>query len=148
MSSVTIDRSSLSLSDLVIEESSDATYVLLLGSRLRRPGVTWRKTPAPDSADVHGTEYVAAVKEETNIPLRVLVQADTAAALDDAIDELDAALGQFAYPVTVDLVGGARVWDASPAPWSPEPDLAEYQASAQFFDVLTITIPVYPIPGS
>jgi len=148
MSSVTIDRSSLSLSDLVIDEALNATYVLLLGSRLRRPAVTWRKTAAPNSVDVHGTEFIAAVKENTDYPFRVMVQANTTADLDAAIDELDEALSQFAYPVTVDLGGVLKVWAASPAPWAPESDLAEAQAVAAFFEVLTVTIPVYPIPGT
>lgn len=144
MSSVTIDRSSLSLADLVIDEAMDGTYVLLLGSRLRRPGTIWRKSAMPDSNDVHGTEFLTAVKEQADIPLKVMVQADTSAALDTAIDELDDALSQFTYPVTVDLDGVEKVWDASPAPWSPD-DLEEYQAVLQHFDVLTVTLPVYPI---
>lgn len=148
MSSVTIDRSSLSLSDLVIDEALDATYVLLRGSRLRRPATTWRKGGPPDSQDVHGSEFTSAVKEQTEIPLRVMVQADTSAALDAAIDELDEALSQFTFPVTVDLDGVVKVWDASPAPWAPEPDLEEYAAMLQHFDVLTISVPVYPIPGT
>lgn len=142
---VSIDRSSLSLAALVVSDDG-ATYQIKQDG-LTRPGITWRLTAAPDSADVHGTEYVAAVKEQTSLPLDVIVKAASSAALDTACVALEDALSQFSYPVTVTVDGVAKVWSSSPAAWSYSrpTDLAEVQ---QHFTVMTLTIPVYPIPGS
>lgn len=145
MTSVALDRSSLSLSDLVIDDDTTATYVLLKDG-LGRPGITWRLGAMPDSADVHGTEYVSAVKEQTSLPLRVMVQAASSAALDVAVTALEDALSQFTYPVTVDVDGVARVWSGAPAAWSTESGV-QHAYVAGFFDVLLVTIPVYPVPG-
>lgn len=143
--SVTIDRSSLSEADLTIADSG--TYCLT-EKGLGRPGITWRKATAPDSADVHGSEYFAAVKEQTSLPLEVAILADSSAELEAAIDELTDALSQFTYTVTVTVGGVSKVWDAGPADWSAASGLVEFSKANRFFDVLKVTIPIYPIPGS
>lgn len=145
--SVTLDCSSISATDIVLDSALDATYVLLLEG-LGRPAITWRLAAAPDSADVHGTEYVGAAKEQTTLPLKVMIQADTYANLDAAITALEEALSQFTYTATVEVDGVTKVWDCAPAAWSASSGLIESNMVDQTFDVYTITIPVYPIPGS
>lgn len=140
--SVSIDRSSLSLAALVATDN-DATYRIAMDG-LGEPGITWRKTSMPDSQDTHGTEYVSAVKEQTSIPLSVIVMAASSAALKTARDALFDALSQFTYMVTVTVDGVAETWDAGPADWSRSTTVQPGQV-AQFFAAYTITIPVYPI---
>jgi hypothetical protein len=145
--SVTIDCSSISAPNVVISDDPTGTYVLLFEG-LGRPAITWRLTSAPDSVNVHGTEYVAAVKEQTSLPLKVMVQAASSAALDTAVTALEDALSQFTYPTTVAVDGVSKVWSCAPAAYSPTSGLVDASMVAQHFDVYTITIPVYPIPGS
>lgn len=144
---VTLDCSSIPASDVVLNSATSATYVLLQEG-LSRPAITWRLTPAPDSADVHGTEYVAAAKEQTTLPLKVMIQAASSAALDAAISDLEDALSQFTYTATVVVDGVTKVWSCAPAAYSPTSGLIDSNFVDGHFDVYTITIPVYPIPGS
>lgn len=145
--SVSIDRTSLELDPLVIGGTGSDTFTLT-ESGLGRPGVTPRATTAGDSPWVHGSVTVAAVREQSALPLEVLVQADSDALLEAAIAELDAALWQFAYTVTVTVGGVGQVWAADPAAWSTAGDARRWAYAARFIEVLTVTIPVHPIPGS
>jgi hypothetical protein len=139
---VSIDRTSLSLSALAATNDG-ATYQIAQDG-LGDPGITWRKSTMPDSDDIHGSEYVAAAKEQTSIPLEVIVKAASSSALKTARDALFAALSQFTYTVTVTVDGVSDVWTAGPADWARSTAVQPGQV-AQFFTVLTITIPVYPI---
>lgn len=145
MTSVTLDCSSISATDVeIVSDDFAATYLLLLEG-LGRPAITWRLTAAPDSADVHGSEYVAAAKEQTTLPLKVLIQAASSAALDVAITALEDALSQFAYTATMVVDGVTKVWACGPAAYSPTSGLVDSNMVDGHFDVYTITIPVYPV---
>lgn len=142
--SIDIDRTSLSLGALTVSDSSD-TYRLARGG-FGRPAITWRTTNAPDSDNVHGSELITAVKEQTSIPLTVLILGDTWDEVEAAIDVLDEALSQFSYPVTQTVGGVARVWAASPASWASTDPIESWNV-AECIEVLNVTIPVQPIPG-
>lgn len=142
VATVSIDRSSLSLSALTITDDG-ATYQLAQDG-LGRPGITWRLASAPDSANVHGTEYVGAAREQSSLPLTVIVKAASSSALNTAVAALEDALSQFAYDVTVTVDGVAKVWPASPAAWSFTTPVSPAQVT-QFYTLMTITLPVYPI---
>lgn len=107
-----------------------------------RPGKTWRFGDMPNADGIHGTEHVWASLEESSLPLKVLVSAATASALEDALDELELALSQFDYETTVTIAGQARVWSCSPG--SSQASLDSGEAAAHISEV-TITIPVYPV---
>ena len=139
---VSVDRTSLSLSALAITDDGSTYQIGLDG--LGRPGRVWRFTDMPPSSDAHGTEHVAAVLEETTLPLEVIVKAASSSALNTAVDALFAALSQFAYDVTVTVDGVAKTWSAAPAAVAPKAAIGPGQV-AQFFEVFTVTIPVYPI---
>lgn len=141
---VSIDRSALSLSPLVIADDG-ATY-RLTERGLGRPGVTWRMGAMPDSADVHGTEYISAAKEQSSLPLEVAVTASTTSALSAAVVALEAAVSQFSYDVTVTVDGVGRTWSCGPASYASANGAFDAGMVAAHFDVLSITIPVYPIP--
>lgn len=146
---VSIDRTSLALPPLLIADAGDlaATYVLT-GSGLGRPAITWRETRAPEHPDMHGSLLLRAVKEQSSLPLEVIVQADTAADLDAAVQALADAVWQFSYNITVTIDGGAKVWAATPAALAPSSGNEDAAKWLLHVDVLTITIPVYPIPGA
>lgn len=142
---VSLDRTSLSLSALAITD--DGSTYQLKQDGLSRPAMTWRFTTMPDSADIHGTENVAAARERTTIPLEVIVKSTSSSALNTAVVALETALSQWAYDVTVTVDGVAQVWHAAPAAWSFSQPTSPGMV-AQFFTLMTITIPVYPIAGS
>lgn len=142
---VTIDRSGLSLSDLVIDSSLTATYTLAEGG-LGRIGIAQRETFADDSAWVDGRMRVAVVKEESALPLVVRVQASTSSALDTAVVALETALCQFTYTVTMVVDGVSKVWTAYPAAIGGADDglIHPWQVEAHYAD-LSIRIPLYPV---
>lgn len=141
LAAIAIDRASLSKPDLAA--SSDGSTYRLTEDGVGRPGVAWRRTYAPDSADVHGSELIAIAREQSSLPLVIEVLAETASALDDACADLEEALSQFAYTVTQTVDGVTRVWSADPADWSTGGyDSGEVAAHMARY---VITIPVYPI---
>lgn len=144
---VSIDRSSLSLSALTISSNSTGTYTLTENG-LGRPAITARTHYASESPYFHGSTHVAVTKDQSALPLEVLVQAASSTALDTAINALDAALWQFTYDVTVTVDGVAKVWSCSPASWSIAESLVSHGRAVQYVELLTITIPCYPIPGA
>lgn len=95
--------------------------------------------------NVHGSEYVGAVKEQTSLPLKVLVQAASSAALDTAVAALEAALSQFTYTATVAVDGVTKVWSCAPASYGSESGLVEHAMVSGHFDTFVVSIPVYPI---
>lgn len=147
--SVAIDRSGL-LVPLAPLTISDSGTVFRLGERgVGRPGVRWRFGKMPDNPNIHGEERTSGSKEESSIPVELLVMGATWDAVETSIDELDVALSQWAYVVTVTVAGKVRTWNAGPADWNVA-DAGRYDAYRvdACFEVLNLAIPVYPIPGS
>lgn len=129
-------------SPLVIAHNG-ATFRVAEGG-IGRPAKTWRFVDMPDADGIHGTEHVAASLEESSLPLKVLVTAGSSSALEDALDELEEALAQFSYEVTVTIGGVSRVWIGSPANTVASLDSGE---AAAHISTVSVTIPVHPIPG-
>lgn len=140
--SVSIDRSSLSLSPLLLTDDSP-TY-RLTDNGLGEPGFTWRETLMPDSGDVRGSELIAAVLERSSLPLEVLVMGSTSADLKTSVLALRDAVWQFSYATTVTVDGQSDTWaGCGPAAWSLSDGKVDHSHVAQFFRVYTITIPLY-----
>lgn len=144
LATVTIDRSGLSLTDLTIETSGSGTYVIDQGG-LGRVGMTSRETLATASPFVHGQLRTQVVLEESSLPLVVRVQSTTSAGLNTAVTALETALRQFTYTVTVTVDGVAKAWDAHPATIGSVDGLTAYERQIDYFEVLSISIPVYPV---
>ena len=142
--SVSIDRTSLSLSALVIDTEGFNTYYVDKAG-LGRVGKTPRETIAAASPFVHGQLRTAVVWEESTLPLTVRVQGTTSSALASAVDALEAALSQFVYTVTVTVDGVARAWTAYPATWNSTDGLTAFERVKTFHEDLSISIPVYPV---
>jgi len=143
--SVSIDRTSLSLSPLVIDDNPASVYRIAQGG-LSRPTITVRETNAPDSRYFEGTELLAVTREQTRIPVKLIVQGASWAAVEAAVDTLDAAVWQVMYDVTVTVDGVAKTWHCTPAIPAPS-GLIEPENVSQFFDVFDLDIPCKPTPA-
>lgn len=144
--SVSIDRSSLSLAALTIAGTSGSTY-FLAGEGLGSPSISRRNTYMPDNPFIHGSELIGSVKEQSSLPLTVQVQASDAAGLDTALSDLYDALDQFSYSVTVTVDGVAKTWSCDPASYGSIDGNVSVIRQSLYFELVTITIPVYPIPS-
>lgn len=138
---VTVSRTALALPVLSLTTSP----YWIDEDGLESPEMTWRRTYAGDSPYTHGSELVAAVKEQTSLPLGVLILADSALELQTALDDLDEAVSQFTYTTTVTVDGIARSWSCDPASWRR--GRIDSGEQAAFLARVALTIPVYPIPG-
>lgn len=111
---LTFDRASLSLDDLVIDCNPFAGNFHIDEDGAGRPAFTMRRSYAPDSAWVGGRQLLAAVSEAGSLPVTVYAHATTAGGLEAAVAELDAAASQFAYDLTVGIDGQSQTWSADP----------------------------------
>lgn len=144
LGSVSIDRTGLSLSALVIDTEGFGTYYVDKAG-FGRVGRLPRETLATASPFVHGQFRTSVVWEEATLPLTVRVQADSSSALNTAVVALETALSQFTYSVTVTVDGVAKVWTAYPATWNSTDGLLAVERVRAFHEDLSITIPVYPV---
>lgn len=144
LGSVSIDRTSLSLSPLVIDTDGFGTYYVD-SAGLGRVGRTVRETVATSSPFVHGILVTGSVYDDAALPLVVRVQASTTSALDTAVTALETALAQFSYSVTVVMDGVTKVWTARPATIQSTDALIDFARVTNHIEDLTISIPVYPV---
>ena len=144
LGSVSIDRTSLSLSALVIDTDGFGTYYVDAAG-LGRVGRTWRETTAAASPFVDGVLVTDSVLDDAALALVVRVQAADTAALDTAVTALEAALSQFTYPVTVVMDGVTKVWTARPATIQTTDALIDFERVTNHIEDLSILIPVYPV---
>lgn len=142
--SATISRDGLSLPDLVADGRS-GTYSVRSGFAL--PAGVWRRSYAT-SPYVHGRLLTGAVLEQTEIPLPIRVDANTAAVLAQRVKALINAISQFTYTLTLDLDGEVTSWTCEPADYTPGGDTYFKGHYAGYRQHVGLTIPVYPIPGS
>jgi hypothetical protein len=141
--SLTLDRTSLSLSDLVIAGTAPSAGLWI--ELADNPDFLFRYTYAPDSAYVPGKQLLAAVLDQATLPVTVHGQAASANDLSALRDELSAALAQFSYPVTLTLDGISTTWsaDCSTAAFG---SIDSGQQQALIFSA-NLVIPVNP-PGA
>ena len=140
MISLSIDRAGLTLPALVFGSPDTGRWVAEDG--LTYPEKRWRKEYA-DARNLHGSVLLRATLEHASIAGTLYVQAADAAALKAAKAEVEAAFGQFFYPVTVDDDGVATTYNADPGDvsWGS----ADSGMSRAHLARATVLIPVYPI---
>lgn len=142
---ITISRTELSLSPLVLSGSDDANPIGVANfvEPARQARVKW----APSSDDVHGDVALSSSFQQAIIGFEAFTdQAASEAASRLLLDALWAALSQFAFTVT-DVVDGApgRVWSCntgSMVPTGPRSYLDMQGHNA----VWSVSIPCHPIP--
>jgi hypothetical protein len=141
---LSIDRSGLpgAPSPLVIAGDFSTTLGLV---SLKTPGKVARIKYAPDSDYFAGSEALARTYQQGLISCEVQPDVASEAALRTAVADLEAALGQFRYTVTITINGVADVWTCDTA--SIEPPERDYVDLRDFDPVYTVTIPCKPIPA-
>lgn len=140
---ITISRTSLSLSPLVLSGTYDSNALGV--TNYQPPAEVPRYGWAPDSADVNGSELISVALEQANLSFDVVTdQATTATVSQSLRDQVRAAVGQFSFTVTTQVDGApAEVWSASRGQFSPAP--RTYEDMANHNPTYSVTIPVYPI---
>jgi hypothetical protein len=113
MTTLTIDRTGLTLAPLVITGECAGPTGFWLGEGTVRPEFTPRYDYAPDSAWVGGKQLLGVVKEQGALAATIFIRATSAATLETMKIELEDALFQFTYTVTFND-GAARSYFADP----------------------------------
>ena len=144
---VTIDRTSLSKSPLVLSAGHDTTIGL---SAYQPPSKVARITYMPDNSSIHGSEAIASSWQQAILGFNALIdQAASEADIASAVSDLTAAVEQFSYTITT------QVGNAPAEKWSADMGsitLADsggrvFEDLAHLNPVYSVTIPVYPIPS-
>lgn len=148
---ITITRTLLSLSDLVIANATADTYQF---GEFTGTGVQWERNTVTSpwihgrrlrssrksSAELHGQFYVVSARDATPT------------AHDQALGVLLDALSQFTYTLSIQSTDGSntRVWQYTCEPADVEPgDNESMMMNAAFrWTTLDVTIPHRPIPSS
>lgn len=141
MISLSIDRGALSLAALVITD--DPASGLWIDERgFGRPARLWTRTRV-SSPFMHGSVQTRATLEQASIPVTLYAQGATTAALDAKKAELDDALAQWIYNVTITEDGQATTYecDCADVSWN-EFDSGMTRAHLA---KATVTIPCYPV---
>lgn len=119
---ISISRSSLSLAPLVLTTNPAAGSLYLPEDGAIWPVFETRRTYAPDSAYAPGRTLLAAVQGAAELPLTVYAHATTGAALAAAKAELERALAQWSYDLTLTVDSVATTYHAEVLlgiPWGP-----------------------------
>lgn len=142
---ITIDRTLLSLSPLVLSGADDANVLGV--QRYSEPAVQWRVGYAPDSAHIHGSVPLSGAYQQALLNFEVVTDnAASEAQSRTQLTELREALAQFRFDVTV-VVDGApsETWAChlgSMAPLGPRSSIDLRDSNP----VWAVAIPCHPVP--
>lgn len=141
MISLTIDRTALSLPALVIG-NNPADGLWLPEEGVGRAAKVWRRRTV-SSPFIHGTVQTGAVLEQASLPYTIYAGGASTAALRAKQDELEAALFQWIFDLTVTEDGAATTFecDCADVSWN-EFDSGMTRAHMAR---ATVTIPCYPV---
>lgn len=144
--SVSIDRTSLSLSALDLPGIPSTTVALWLPEDgINRPLFAYRLGYAPDSAYMAGRAPLTAALGDGVLNIVVYARGTDATTLAAQRTLLTTALSQWAYDITVTVGGVAETYEAWPS--RPAWGLADSGMAGAFLDKATAAIPVNP-PGA
>ena len=138
--SYTIDRTALSRSELVITGTSSGLWVPAGGQG--RPAKVWRRQTAT-SPFMHGTVQTGATLDQATLPFEVYAEGTSTATLHTKMDELETALFQFTFGVTVTIDAEATVWAGycADVSWSD----VDHELADLFVSKATISVPCHPV---
>lgn len=146
---ISIDRSSLTLSALQISGSRDGTELGLV--RYIPPARIPRIAYQPDTGGIHGSEATQWSWQQAILGFDwVPDTAESETEIQAAYYEMLAAITQFKYEVTTQVSGApAEVWLADPGAITLGGSDGRTYVDLNFLrPVYAVTIPVYPIPGA
>lgn len=143
VSSLTLDRTGLALSPLVINNDPFDGAFTYPDDGLAEPNFTMRVRYAPDSAFTPGRLVLGSVMDGSVIPLTIAVKGTSQANLTTLKAELLAALAQLSYTVTI-TVGGVDIgtWPAGPS--VPSWGVVDHGMAQIFLASAVVAIPVNP----
>lgn len=146
---ISLGRSGLAVpaADLLFAGTRGATDFGIVG--YQSPALQRRIGYAPDSPYIDGSEAISASWQQALMRFDWFFDNPTATETDvrAAYDEVVEAIGQFSFTVTTAVNGApGQLWRADSGS-IVEPERT-YQNLANQNPVYTVTIPVYPIPGS
>lgn len=139
--SVTVDRSDLTLADLVI--SGDASSGLWIPEEgFVRPEKRWNRSTA-SSRWTHGDVQTGARLEHATLQFTVYARGTSAADLMAKRNEVEAAFFQWVYDLTVSEDGQAVTYtaDCADVSWGE----ADSQMAGAFMARAVLTVPVHPV---
>ena len=137
--SVTFERGG---ADLTITDYPPAAGFWLPEDGVQQIARDLRRTYAPDSAYASGKTLLAVVEEASAVPLTIYAIAASSAALQALRVELEAAVTQWAYDLTIVEDGVTTVYHAEPSlpAWSQR----DSGMVAAHMDRCNLVIPVNP----
>lgn len=138
MITVSIDRTSLSLTALSITDTGADAYSIMPGVQI---GGGERDNVYAESRWIDGAAVTSSRATLTTIDLNVRVEGSSLADLQTKIAALAAALAQFTYTVTVTEGATATTYDCCPGSWRRQ---YNQTAMMNLADYLTVTIPRQP----
>lgn len=140
IASVTIGRSSLSKSDLVI--SNDGSTYRFTEDGVGRVIQAVRVTYAPESIDIDGSQPIGFAREATALPLEFHVIGASSSAVASAVAELEEALYRLDYPVTWAVDGVTATYGGGPCALVPKRAAVDSGVLAAHFETYSVTIPI------
>lgn len=139
MISLTVDRSSLGLLPLTANDFGTTGAVVAAWQPSRKE----RDNAVARSRWLSGGSLVSTRDEIVGMDLVMRLYASSHTLIRSAVDEWDAALGQFSYTITETITGAITptVYDCQPASWQVDNDPVAIRAG---FVILTASIPRQP----
>lgn len=145
---LTIDRTSLSLSPLVMSASrSDATDLGIVS--FREPAMQARLTLAPESRLIAGDQMTGSTLQQTLLSFQLMpLEAASESEVRTVIEELQAAVCRQASFTVTDAISGApeRTWSCNSGSVIPDSDRSLVDLT-HHVPVWSVSIPAYPIWG-
>lgn len=144
---ITIDRTGLSLSPLVLSGvDDDHDYGI---TAYQPPALQARVGYMPDSGDIDGSEAISSSWQQSLLGFSFVPDhADDETDVQASYAEVAAAVGQFSFTVTTQVSGApAQVWSADRGSIALAAGSRSYLDLTAVPPVYSITIPVYPVPA-
>lgn len=140
---IEINRDFLVLDELVITTSCDITEsnYWIRYNTLFRPGFEARRRYSPETTWAP-PKLLASVKESAILAFSVMVQATSSSELATKMTELETALSQFEYDVTMIVDGVSEAWQADAC--LPGWGTVNYQLQDHNMAIAAIQIPINP----
>jgi hypothetical protein len=139
---IAIDRTGMTPStDLVLSGDDDSNvWGVLPGWQIpgKQPEIQLASSPRTHGGVVKQWKWLDGIMSG-----HLAATPDTPAELQEAIDELEAALGRSAYDITVTKNGIGRLWRCQPG--TVNPSTIDYEQLAHNQHPYSISIPCYPI---
>lgn len=143
--SISISRTSLSLSALVLSGNADAAELGVVD--YQEPARQARIAYAPDSPHIHGSQPLSWAWQQTFLQFGVVTDHSATEAESKAlVEELITAITQWSYLVTVTVGGAQQIWTCQPGSLAPTGSRT-YADITDHNPTWAVSIPCHPVPS-